>query len=222
MPPDPPRLRPFDADRRAVYALILAAGQSRRMGRPKQLLPVGDGTLLDRVIDAVLESNVDGLVLVVNPAIAAAYKGALPERCAIALNSDPGSEMLASTQIGLREVIRVFEPVDSDGVLVLLGDQPQVTGGTITTCAEAFRLPRQPAGILIATYNGRRGHPTVFSVGIMREILDWPGGRRLNELARSNPARTRELPIRGVPPPLDVNTPEDYLRLRGGDDPQRG
>jgi len=183
------------------------------MGRSKQLLPLGEGTMLERVIAAVLESSVDGLALVVNPEIAAALRDALPDRCLVSINADPASEMIVSVQIGLREIIRAFEPEDSDGVLLLLGDQPQVTGGTITTCAETFRLPRSPARILIATYRGRRGHPTVFSVGLLREILSWPPERKLSDLAREHPDETRELPILGAPPPIDVNTPADYLRL---------
>ena len=218
---------------RRIIAMILAAGQSRRMGRSKQMLPYGDGTLLEAVIDAVLESSVDGLVIVTDPATAAHMEGPFPERCFVVVNDDADSEMLASAKIGLRQIVAEFTPAPDDGVMVLLGDQPEVTGGTITTCAEAYRLPRKPPGILIATYGKlfsgvacdatlrhtppRRGHPTVFSLEVLAQIEAWPDDRGLNTLARRHPDAVRELAITTRPMPIDVNTPEDYDRLCGRD-----
>jgi molybdenum cofactor cytidylyltransferase len=204
---------------RHVFALVLAAGQSRRMGQPKQLMPYKDGTVIDAVLAAVTESSVDALVVVANPLVAKYLKGRLPEDgCAIAVNEDPASEMLSSVRIGLRTIRGSFDPAPDDGVMVLLADQPQVTGGVITTCVEAFRLPRNPPGILIATYKGRRGHPTVFRMDMISEIENWPPHRRLSELAQLDPDAVRELPITTAPMPIDVDTPVDYLRLRGDSD----
>jgi molybdenum cofactor cytidylyltransferase len=202
---------------RRIIAMILAAGQSRRMGRSKQMLPYGDGTLLEAVIDAVLESSVDGLVIVTDPATATHMEGPFPERCFVVVNDDADSEMLASAKIGLRQIVAEFTPAPDDGVMVLLGDQPEVTGGTITTCAEAYRLPSKPPGILIAAYGGRRSHPTVFSLEVLAQIEAWPDDRGLNTLARRHPDAVRELAITTRPMPIDVNTPEDYDRLCGRD-----
>ncbi|MBN2562288.1 MAG: nucleotidyltransferase family protein [Phycisphaerae bacterium] len=198
-----------------VFAMILAAGQSRRMGRPKQMLPYGEGTVLEAVTSAVLESSADGLVIVTNPEIGTLLADELPDRCCVAINHDADSEMLTSVQIGLRCVMAEFAPLPRDGVMILLGDQPQVTGGTITTLAETYRLPRKPPGILVATYGGRRGHPAIFSVEMLAEIEQWPDDLGLNELARRHPDAVRELAITTCPMPIDVNTPEDYERLRG-------
>lgn len=198
---------------RNVFAMILAAGRSRRMGRPKQVLRYRDGTMLEAVIDAVLESSLDGLVVVVDQATETFLEGHLPERCATALNPDPESEMLTSAQIGSRRIAAEFGPATDDGIMVLLADQPQISGGVLTTCAEAYRLPRKPPGILIATYGGRRGHPTVFSIEMLAEIEEWSDDRGLNALAGSHPEAVRELPITTCPAPIDVNTPEDYDRL---------
>jgi molybdenum cofactor cytidylyltransferase len=200
---------------RQVIALILAAGQSRRMGRQKLLLPFRDGTILDAVLAAVLESAVDGLVLVANRDIAAYLGDSLPERCHLAHNDDPNSDMLTSVKIGTRLALAEFELTPEDGLVILPGDQPQITGGVITTVAEAYRLPRRPPGILTASYRGRRGHPTIFSTRLLREIEDWPNDRGLNELAKIHPEELRELKITICPMPIDVNTPQDYDRLTG-------
>ncbi len=197
-----------------VYALLLAAGQSSRMGQPKQLLPYGESTILDTVLDAILESTVDGLVIVANPEIEHYLGYELPERCHVAVNENPKSKMLESVRIGIETFEDEFDPAPTDGIMVLLADQPQVTGGTITTCAETFRLPKSPPGILIATYRGKRGHPTIFSWRMIRKVEDWQDNRKLNELAQQHANEVRELRITTGPPPIDVNTPEDYDRLR--------
>jgi len=204
---------------RHVFALVLAAGQSRRMGQSKQLMPYKDGTVIEAVLAAVTESSVDALVVVANPVVAKYLKGRLPEDgCAMAVNEDPASEMLSSVQIGVRTLIESFGFTPNDGVMVLLADQPQVTGGVITTCVEAFRLPKNPPDILIATYKGRRGHPTIFRMDVLSEFENWPPERRLNELAQLHANQVRELPITIAPMPIDVDTPADYLRLRGDSD----
>lgn len=201
---------------RRVFALILAAGQARRMGRPKQLLPYRDGTIIEAVLDAVLESSVDGLCVVANHQVREFLGDDLPERFIIARNDNPESEMIGSVQIGVSAIREEFEAIDDDGVMILPADQPQVSGGVITSCAEAWRLPRKGApGILIATYRGRRGHPAIFSMDVLKEIESWPPSRGLNELAYGHADMVREFPITTAAMPIDVNTPDDYDRLQG-------
>jgi molybdenum cofactor cytidylyltransferase len=198
---------------RSVFAMILAAGQSRRMGRTKQLLAYEDGTIIEAVIAAALESSVDGLAIVANPKVEEFLRGYLPEKCFMAINDDPTSEMLTSVKIGLATIREEFAPAAADGVMVLLGDQPQVTGGTITTCAEAFRLPRRAPGVLVATYKKRRGHPTIFSMELLEQIDAWPEDRKLSDLIEENADLVRELPITAQAMPIDVDTPQDYDKL---------
>ncbi|MFQ5429516.1 MAG: NTP transferase domain-containing protein [Phycisphaerae bacterium] len=198
---------------RRVFAMVLAAGRGRRMGQLKQLMPYGDGNLLDAVIAAALESPIDGLILVAGEEVAELYETDLPEDCHIAINDNPRSEMIDSVRVGLRCLKKTFQPDGDDGVMILLADQPQVGAGTIATCAETYRLPRTPPDILIATYCKRRGHPTVFSLACLKQIEGWPAGRPLNELAKQGLGRVRELPITTGPMPIDVNTRADYDRL---------
>ncbi|MFQ5501241.1 MAG: NTP transferase domain-containing protein [Phycisphaerae bacterium] len=201
-------------NQRQVFAIIPAAGQSRRMGRLKQLMPYGEDTMIETLIGAVLESPLDGLIIVANKRVSKHLGGEMPERCFVVLNDDPKSDMLESVQIGLDFLIDRFETHDDDGVMILLADQPQVTAGVISTCAESFRLPRRPPGILIATYRGRRGHPAVFTFELLEELDDMNADQGLNELARAHPEAVRELPITSCSMPIDVNTPEDYDRLK--------
>lgn len=200
---------------RRVFAIIPAAGRGRRMGKLKQLMPYRDGTMLDAVMDAVLESPIDGLVLVTNSKVSDRFVENPEEGLFLELNDDKGSEMIDSVRIGLRKLDREFELGPADGVMILPGDQPEIKGGVIATCAEAFRQPRAAPGILIATYKGRRAHPAIFRADLLREIETWRGDRGLNELAKLHPEEVREIPITTAPMPIDVNTPEDYERLKG-------
>lgn len=202
------------ATARRVYGLVLAAGRSRRMGRCKQLLPYEDGTIIEAVLQAALETTLDGLVIVANPQVERFLRGYLPEQCFMVVNDDPESEMIESVRIGLRTVKTEFEAAGADGVMVLLGDQPQITGGLVTTCAEAYRLPRKHSGILVATYKRRPGHPTVFSVELLEEIEDWPAGRKLSDLLDEHADVVRRFPITSCPMPMDIDTPDDYDRLK--------
>lgn len=200
---------------RQVFALIPAAGQARRMGRCKPLMPYGESTILDTLIDAVFESPLDGLIIVANRQVSRYLPRDMAERCFVVRNEDPESEMLESVRIGLATLIDRFATCPDDGVMILPADQPQITAGVISTCAESYRLPRKAPGILIATYRGRRGHPTLFSLDRLEEINDWNEDRGLNALARLHPEAVRELPITCCSMPIDVNTREDYNRLTG-------
>lgn len=185
------------------------------MGRLKQLMPYRDGTMMDAVIDAVMETPVEGLVLVTNELIVGRFVENPDEDLLIAVNSDPRSEMIDSVRIGLRRLREAFNPRATDGVMILPGDQPEIRSGVLTTCAEDFRRPRNAPGILIATYRGRRAHPAIFRMNVIEEIESWESGHGLNELAKLHPELVRQSPIHSGPMPIDVNTPEDYERLRG-------
>ncbi|MBX3395267.1 MAG: nucleotidyltransferase family protein [Phycisphaerae bacterium] len=200
---------------RHIFAIIAAAGRGRRMGRLKQLMPYRDGTMMDAVIDAVMETPVEGLVLVTNELIVGRFVENPDEDLLIAVNSDPRSEMIDSVRIGLRRLREAFNPRATDGVMILPGDQPEIRSGVLTTCAEDFRRPRNAPGILIATYRGRRAHPAIFRMNVIEEIESWESGHGLNELAKLHPELVRQSPIHSGPMPIDVNTPEDYERLRG-------
>ncbi|HUN81411.1 MAG TPA: nucleotidyltransferase family protein [Phycisphaerae bacterium] len=195
--------------------MVLAAGQSRRMGTSKQLLAYRGSTFIETVLQAVLDSSVDGLIVVANQDVGDYLRDRLPdENCSLVVNSEADSPMIRSVQLGVETATAEHGADVADGIMILLADQPQVSAGVISTCAETFRLPARPPGILIATYRGRRGHPAIFRMDVLKEVRDWGADRRLNELAAEHPAEVRELAITTAPMPLDVNTPEDYERMR--------
>lgn len=122
-------------NRRRIFALVLAAGPSRRMGRPKLLLEYGGGTILEAVLDAVFDSPLDGAVIVTTPEIEALLRDAVPPDVAVALNHDADSNVITSVKLGLSKVKTRYHLQDDDGIVVLLGDMPEITSVTVSMCA---------------------------------------------------------------------------------------
>jgi len=203
-------------DRRRVVAVIPAAGRARRMGRLKQLLPYGQSTMLETVIQTAVASCragvVAGVVVVVGDGARAAAERHVSDQCRIAVNADPDSDMLASVRIGWDAGRQAHGLTERDGVLLLPADQPEVSAQAIEAVAREFRESSEASRVVVATYAGRRGHPAVYSGDLIEATRAWSPGVGLNEVARRHPDRVRETAI-GSAMPLDVNTPEVYATL---------
>lgn len=198
-----------DAGDVQVFAVIPAAGQSKRMGRPKQLLPLGGRTLLEQVIEAVLEGEINGLCVVVSSAIDNELLLREDPRFITAVNDDAGSQMLDSILIGwgaLRERRPVHDP---DACLVCPGDMPGVSPQDCRALTREYR--EHPGCIVIATHAGARGHPVVFPLSMSNEARRiTEGGLRVLIERHADCVRRVERDAPGVV--ADVNTPADWAR----------
>ena len=183
----------------AVYAVIPAAGQSTRMGVPKQLLPCGEGTVLETVIGTVLAAPMNGLAVVANSAVADELDLAEDPRFLTAINDDAESQMLDSICLGI-EALRAE-----------CGDMPEIDVETLEACIGAF-VDRSNR-IVVATYQGKHGHPIIVPLSMTTELSSITEGG-LAELLRRHPQRTHEVdcPSSGVT--RDLDTPEDYDSLQ--------
>jgi molybdenum cofactor cytidylyltransferase len=195
------------ADLSRVGAIILAAGSSHRLGRPKQLLDLEGKPVLQHVLDAVDAAGVGEIVVVLGHAadrIEAALT--LPEHARVVVNSDHATGQGSSLRIGLDRL----SPHVGRAVM-LLGDQPRVA-------SEAIRAVAAGAGPIIrAVYRGTPGHPVAFDRDVWAELAATAtgdqGGR---ELLRRDPQRVHDVAL-DHPSPLDIDTDDDYMRvLRGG------
>lgn len=139
-----------------LCAILLAAGQSRRMGTQKLLLPFGGSTLIGQITDELLKCPIDSLIVVTGrdgPAIEKALQGR-PVR--FVSNPDPDAEMLSSVRCGL-----VALPQACDTVLLALGDQPGIRKRTVERLVSAMQSCERR--IVVPFYDGHRGHPFLFS-----------------------------------------------------------
>ena len=187
---------------------MLAAGDSSRMGRPKQTLPFRGKTVLEAVVDTALHSTLDKVVVVLGHC-AAELSSLLSGRKAVGLivNADYLRGQSTSTKLGLQAVQN-----DADAVLFLLADQPLVSLATIETLLEAFRQRQSP--IIQPVFAGRRGNPVLFgreTFAHFDALADDQGARSLFKIFGE---RVRQL---DVPDPyihFDVDSEADYLLLQ--------
>lgn len=194
----------------AVYAVIPAAGRSRRMGSPKQLLPYGDRTVLESVIETVLAAPTSGLAVVTHTAVANELDLTEDPRFVTVINDDAESQMLDSIRLGIEAAQGAFEPTPDSGILVCPGDMPWIDVPTVTACIVAFADRHE--GIIVATHQGKRGHPIIVPLSMIAELGAIPTGG-LAELLTRHPDKIHcvECPTPGVT--HDLDTPGDYDRI---------
>ncbi|MGH9783495.1 MAG: nucleotidyltransferase family protein, partial [Terriglobia bacterium] len=190
-----------------IAGIILAAGESSRMGRDKALLPLGRETFLGHLIE-VLRGEVRPLVVVLGH-----HAEQIEEQIArftdvqIVRNPNYKLGQLSSLQAALR--VLASEPVA--GAVVCLVDHPAVTKGVVRALLDCFE--KHPTNIVIPTCQGRRGHPALFPARLFPEFLDAPldGGARVVVRRHAAEVELVETGEEGIL--LDVDRPADYAAL---------
>lgn len=188
-----------------IGAIVLAAGESRRMGRQKQLLPFADGTVIEHIVWTILESGIRDVTVVTGhraEAVAAVLEK-FPVN--IVTNPDYTRGMLSSLRAGLRKA-----PPYWTGVLLALGDQPSIGTDVIKTLIEKFEA--DPKGIYVPTYDGKRGHPLLFPARFREDVMTKFDDTGLRGLFRLHPERVRPVPVDSAAVLSDMDYPEDYER----------
>ena len=186
-------------------AIVVAAGRSRRMGTQKLLLPFGGATVVAHIVDQILRSVIDRVLVVVG-ADGSRIEAALAGRpVSFVTNPDPEGDMLSSVRCGLAELPRRCE-----AILVALGDQPTITAELTDAMVRAFEEAAH--GILVPVHRGERGHPILFASRFRDEILTRYDGVGLRGLARAHPDDVAELDVPTDAVLRDMDNLDDYRR----------
>ena len=183
-----------------VAGLVLAAGGSRRLGQPKQLLPFGSATLLDHTIATARSCCFDQLIVAVGGA-------ADDVRARVDLS---GADVVVNEGYGAgcsSSIAAAMDALDPRArlLVLLLGDQPGVTSGTVS----ALLAGRGDADLAVCRYDDGRGHPIAFSREMFLALADLHGDKGVWRLLDQGGDDVVEVPVPG-PVPLDVDTLEDY------------
>lgn len=195
-----------------VSAIILAAGRSQRMGQPKMVLPWGETTVLGRVIEVFFNSGIQSLLVVTG-----GDRDVVEREVSRLINDYPvtsvynpdyeKSGMLSSILTGLSAI-----PRNTEAVLIGLGDQPQVEIATVKNILHLFEEKRQ--GIIIPSYNQRRGHPILFDSDKAHELRAYRPDATLRDFLNAHPREisyiTAEISVL-----QDLDTPQDYEKYLG-------
>jgi len=193
-----------------VSGVILAAGSSSRMGQPKQLLPLGDRPMLQRVLDEALASSLDEIIVVLGAEageIRKAIRYPRGRRVRIVVNYDYVRGLSGSLRLGLS-----VANARAAAAAVLLGDLPQVRAWVIDRVTQAFfECGKAVVRPVYRTADGRRipGHPVCLARRIWPEVKRLDGDQGARGLLTAHPEWVFEMIVEGDPPG-DIDTPADY------------
>ena len=191
--------------------VILAAGASSRMGRDKALLPWRDGTFLSSAIRALQPAT--ELVIVVAGGNAANLSPIADANAAfLALNPNPQQGQFSSLQVGLREVLNRGR----DAAIVTLVDRPPAEVETIQQLRAAFLGGDEQTWAVVPEFGGKHGHPFVIGREMIEVFLRAPIHGSARDVEHANQAHIRYLPVSDPLVVANVDTPEDFEKLRAG------
>jgi len=189
-----------------IAAIILAAGQSRRMGQNKLLLPFGSTTVIETIVSEVAACPEVSDIVVVTGHQADRVQhqlAAYPVRCVF--NADyTRSDMLVSIQAGLRAVAE-----EVTAALIVLGDQPRLRREIVQRVIAAT----EPDQLIIPSFQMKRGHPILIPRSMWAGILALPPEASLRDVIRANEARIHYVLFEDDSVLRDIDTPEDYQEI---------
>ncbi len=194
-----------------VPGIVLAAGASSRMGRPKGLLPCGEGglTFVASVLLALREGGVDDVLVVGRAGDDALRLEVETHDGRFVENPRPDDGQLSSLVAGLN----VADHPGVRGVLVTPVDVPMISGRTVAALMSAFNASSPP--VVRAVHGGRHGHPVIFSRSVFGELRRADASVGAKAVVHAHADGAIDVEVDDAAVVIDVDTPEDYERLFG-------
>jgi molybdenum cofactor cytidylyltransferase len=188
-----------------IVAVVLSAGESSRMGQPKALLPIDGETFIERIIGALKKTSVAKIIVILghNAVEMKARLEHLPVE--ILINPDYKLGQLSSLQSAVRYLEK--EP-GCDGMLVHLVDHPYIDAKLAETMIERFSTSGKL--IVVPRYNGKRGHPVIFSRKLFGELLAAPIDQGAKAVVNAHRGDILEIDTENEGITVDIDTPELY------------
>ena len=187
----------------AVAAIVLAAGESRRFGQPKQLLPVGDKTMIQHVVDVVLDSPIEQVMVVLGCCAAETGASIASRPVQVVVNEKWKSGLSSSVRAGLS----ALKP-GIGAALFILADQPGITTEVIAKLVQRYRQTRAP--IIVPTHYGRRGNPVLFARSLFAELMRVKGDQGGRRLIAEHEDELEEIEVQTEAIFTDIDTADDY------------
>ncbi len=188
-----------------ITAIILAAGESKRMGQPKMLMPWGRSTVLQTVISTLQTAGVDD-ILVVTGGARKQIEMLIGKSVQTVFNENyVQGEMLSSVQIGL-----AAKKHEASAALICLGDQPQVQVRSVQRILQEYKEVKAP--IIVPSYQMQRGHPWLVARELWNELLKMRAPATPREFLNRHSKDIRYVELDTPTALQDIDTPEDYLQ----------
>ena len=190
-----------------ITAIVLAAGESKRMGEPKMLMPWGKSTVLQTVISTFQTSGIND-ILVVTGGAHQQVESLIGQTVQTIFNEDyEKGEMLSSIQLGLSAKMN-----EASAALICLGDQPQVTERSVRSVCDAFMKNKSP--IVVPSYEMHRGHPWLLARPLWDELLQMKSPRTPRDFLKKHARKIHYVNVDTSSVIEDLDTPEDYLKYK--------
>jgi len=193
-----------------INAIILAGGKSRRMGKPKPLLRFGETTFLEQIVRVLRESDVDKITVVLGAGADMIRRSVDLSGADVIVNKDYRKGQLSSLIAGLRSISS-----QTDAILLCLVDNPFITEAVVSTIVRKFKETKSP--IVVPVFNGQRGHPTLFSRCLFKELLEAPEAEGARHVLYAHEDKVVEVEVDEPGVLIGIDTPEDYKTQFGTD-----
>jgi len=194
-----------------ISAVILSAGESSRMGRPKALLPIDGVTFIEKIVGALKQTSIGQLIVVLGHNAEEMKRSIEHLPIQIFVNPDYRLGQLSSLQVAVRHLEKA---ADCDGMLVHLVDHPYVDAKLVENMIERFYAGGKL--IVVPRYGGKRGHPVIFSRRLFGELLAAPVDQGAKAVVNAHRDDTLEIDTEDVGITLDIDTPELYRQYVKG------
>jgi molybdenum cofactor cytidylyltransferase len=188
-----------------IWAMILAAGESKRMGQPKLLLPFRGKTIIETVVETVVSSKVDNTLVVLGSERKKIEKKLKKLPVKIAFNPNFRNGMLSSVQCGFKTL-----PDETQAVVVVLGDQPTISEEIIDRIVDAYQ--KTGKGIVLPVYKKHRGHPIIIDMKYKGEVEALSPDIGLRATVCSHPEDILEVAVDTANILEDIDDEGDYRR----------
>ena len=201
----------------SLAGVILAAGESSRMGRDKALLPwppsaPGEAQSGETFLSAAIRSlspATDFVLVVVGRNELALTPVIYAQGASLVVNPDPSRGQFSSLQVGLQEVLNRGR----DAAMVTLVDRPPVNPATVKTLRHAFAIAHENIWAVVPEFSGKHGHPYLVGREMMAKFLEVPATSIARDIEHAHQAHIQYISVDDPSVALNINTPEDYAGL---------
>ena len=193
-----------------INAIILAAGQSKRMGKLKPLLRFNDRTFLGQIISVLKRSDADRITVVLGAEAEAVKKTVDLSGTNVVINKDYQKGQLSSLIAAIEKT-----PQETDAILICLADAPFITAEVVNKIISKFKETNNP--IIVPVFNKKRGHPPLFSRSLFNELINAPQEEGARYVLYSNEEKVLEVETSEGGILIGIDTPDDYKFHFGAD-----
>jgi len=191
-----------------IVAVVLSAGESSRMGRPKALLPVDGVRFIEKIVTALKSTRVAKIIAVLGHDADEMRRqiGDLPVTMVVNPNYKRGQ--LSSLVAAINSIQSSKDSASVDGILVHLVDHPYINPDLVNLMIDRFHETKKL--IVVPRYQGRRGHPVIFSSALFAELLAAPLDQGAKTVVHAHRDDTLEIDTEDEGVTIDIDTPEEY------------